>query len=172
MAGRLAPRVALIAVVLTTIGCDHVTKHIASVALAGEPSRSLWGDTVRLSYAENAGGFLSLGENLPPPVRTAVFTFGIAVLLVGAIAFTHRARWTGWRRVAIALFVAGGVSNWIDRAVRGVVIDFLNVGIGSMRTGVFNLADVAIMIGAGVFLCAEILEHRRADEERLLDRRP
>jgi signal peptidase II len=36
------------------------------------------------------------------------------------------------------------------------VIDFMNVGIGSWRTGIFNVADVAIMIGACVFLVMEV----------------
>jgi signal peptidase II len=43
---------------------------------------------------------------------------------------------------------------------RGSVVDFLNVGLGSVRTGVFNVADVAIMVGAGIFVLAEFLEGR------------
>jgi len=76
--------------------------------------------------------------------------------------FALRAQWTGWRLLAVALFVTGGASNWIDRVVRGSVIDFLNVGIGRLRTGVFNIADVAIMAGAGVFLLVEFAEHRQS----------
>ena len=162
MFARLGPRIALTAVVLATIGCDRVTKHLVSVTLAGEPSRSMFADTVRLSYAENAGGFLSLGASLPPAARTAVFTIGTALLLLGMVVFARRARWTGWRLVALALFAAGGASNWIDRVVRGSVIDFLNVGIGPLRTGVFNVADVAIMVGIGALLFVEIADHRRS----------
>jgi signal peptidase II len=54
----------------------------------------------------------------------------------------------------LALFVAGGASNWIDRVTRGSVVDFLNVGVGPLRTGVLNVADVAIMLGAGVIVIA------------------
>jgi signal peptidase II len=55
--------------------------------------------------------------------------------------------------VSIALVVGGGVSNLIDRLrYGGYVVDFLNVGIGSLRTGIFNVADMAIM--AGVLLWA------------------
>ena len=49
----------------------------------------------------------------------------------------------------MALFLAGALSNLIDRIAVGSVIDFLNVGIGPLRTGIFNVADVAIMAGAG-----------------------
>jgi signal peptidase II len=62
--------------------------------------------------------------------------------------------------LGLTLFVAGGASNWIDRIVRGSVIDFLNVGIASVRTGVFNVADVAIMLGAGLFLLSELRSAR------------
>ena len=53
---------------------------------------------------------------------------------------------TAWR-VALTLAV-------LDRVTRGSVVDFLNVGVGPVRTGVFNVADVAIMVGAGVMVMA------------------
>ena len=57
--------VALVAAALATIGCDRATKHVATALLAGEPDRSYLADTVRLGYAENTGGFLSLGADWP-----------------------------------------------------------------------------------------------------------
>jgi signal peptidase II len=65
-------------------------------------------------------------------------------------------RWTGWPLVGLSLFVAGGASNWADRVVRGHVIDFINVGYGPLRTGIFNVADVAIMLGVGIVVIAEL----------------
>ena len=50
------------------------------------------------------------------------------------------------------LFFAGGVSNWVDRVAMGTVIDFMNIGIGPFRTGIFNMADVAIMAGAALLI--------------------
>jgi len=53
----------------------------------------------------------------------------------------------------LSLFIGGGASNLIDRLVyKGAVIDFLNIGIGNLRTGVFNVADVAIVAGAGLMI--------------------
>jgi len=54
------------------------------------------------------------------------------------------------------MFVAGGLSNLVDRIAMGRVIDFLNIGIGPFRTGIFNVADVAIMAGAAIMLIAEL----------------
>jgi signal peptidase II len=64
--------------------------------------------------------------------------------------------------VGVALFVAGGASNLLDRITYGVVIDFMNVGVGSLRTGIFKVADVAVMVGAGIL----VLEGYRSDRSR------
>ena len=60
---RWATRLGLVVAVVGTIGCDRVTKHLATSALAGMPSRSYLVDTVWLGYAENSGGFLSIGAD-------------------------------------------------------------------------------------------------------------
>ena len=154
---RTGLRLLLLAVVITlTIGCDRVTKHIATELLANQPTQSFLADSLRLQYAENVGGFLGLGAQLPLPVRTALFTVGTGVVLVMLLVVLIRSRWSFWRSLGIALFVAGGISNWVDRVFRGSVVDFLNVGVGWLRTGIFNLADVAIMLGIAIFLLIEL----------------
>jgi len=58
--------------------------------------------------------------------------------------------------VGAGLFVAGGTSNLIDRVLHGSVIDFMNVGIGSVRTGIFNVADMALMLGLAVYFVTHV----------------
>ena len=43
-----------------------------------------------------------------------------------------------------------------------MVIDFMSVGIGSLRTGVFNVADMAIMLGAGMLVLEGYRSNRQA----------
>jgi signal peptidase II len=143
-----------------TIGCDRVTKHVAATTLAGMPAQSFAAGMVRLEYVENAGGFLSLGDDLPETARTAVFIVATGALLVGLIVAAIRFRWAGWSLLGVALFVAGGLSNWLDRAMRGSVIDFMNVGLGPVRTGVFNVADVAILLGVVMVALVEFRHGR------------
>lgn len=51
--------------------------------------------------------------------------------------------------VALSYILAGGVGNLIDRVTNnGLVIDFINLGFGPLRTGVFNVADIAVTFGA------------------------
>lgn len=149
---RLARALPIAILVVVTIGCDRVTKHYATALLAGALDRSFFADTIRLQYAENPGAFLSLGATLPTAIRTAIFTWGNALLLVGVVFAARRYRWRGARLLGVVLFVAGGASNLIDRVADGTVVDFMNVGIGPLRTGIFNVADVFILVGAGAML--------------------
>ena len=138
--------------ILTTVGCDRVTKHLALTHLAGEPGQSYLSGTVRLEFAENSGAFLSLGTHLPEALRTVLFVGGVGLLLIGVAVVAIRQRWQGALFCGAALLWAGGVSNLIDRVMRGSVVDFMNFGVGSLRTGIFNVADVAIMTGAALII--------------------
>jgi signal peptidase II len=140
-----------------TAGCDRVTKHLAMTTLAGSPGHSYLGDTVRLDYHENAGGFLSAGARWRPEARVAVFQLANGLFLLGTLLVAARVKWSRWGRVGLVMFLAGGISNLIDRVTLGSVIDFLNIGVGPVRTGIFNVADVAIMAGIGLL----VLEHWR-----------
>jgi signal peptidase II len=53
----------------------------------------------------------------------------------------------------LALLCGGGLANWLDRLLNGgAVTDFVSFGVGWLRTGIFNVADVAIMAGAALLL--------------------
>lgn len=151
---RLLTPLVLAVLGVTTIGCDQGTKHLAWTALAGGGNQSYLADTVRLDYVENTGGFLSLGADLPPATRTVVFIVGNSLLLLALVAVGIRQRWSGLSLLGLTLFTAGGLSNLADRIVHGKVIDFMNIGIGSVRTGIFNVADMAITAGVILVIVA------------------
>lgn len=149
---RIGVQLVLLIAITATIGCDRVTKHVAATTLSKAPGQSFLADTFRLEYVENTGAFLGLGADWPRPVRTAVFGLGNALLLIALPLIARRQRWPRLALLGVALFVAGGASNLVDRITHGMVIDFMNVGIGSLRTGIFNVADMAIIIGAGILV--------------------
>ncbi len=135
---------------LACIGCDHAAKTVARASLAPGERVSLLADTVRLELVQNPGAFLSLGAALPPSWRTPIFLLLVPVslaLICWAGARSGLADGRTW--VGLALVVGGGLANWIDRlAHAGAVTDFLNLGVGALRTGIFNIADVSIVAGA------------------------
>ena len=132
------------------VGCDQVSKSAARSMLHSGVTESLFADSLRFQLTENPGSFLSLGASLPEQLRFTLFTAAVAVILVGVVCaalFARRLSTTLF--VALALIAGGGTSNLIDRLIHdGRVTDFLNVGIGALRTGIFNLADMAILAGA------------------------
>jgi signal peptidase II len=158
-AGRMmstAVRVVVFSLVMIScVSCDLATKTAARHALQGRPPVSLLGGTVLLVYAENTGGFLSTGADLPAPVRSLLFvTFSVLVVVTLSVAAIAGRSVGRDRVIGSALIAAGGLGNLVDRVMRGSARDWIVVQAGSLHTGVFNLADVAIMAGIAILLLA------------------
>lgn len=155
-------RLALVAVMLIAcVGCDQATKVLARDHLQGRGPVSFLDDTLRLQYVENPGAFLSLGESLPHHWRTAVFTVGTGAVLTAVLLYVFLAsRVRPVQIIALSLICGGGIGNLVDRVrYDGYVTDFLNIGIGPLRTGIFNFADVVLMAGMALF----VFQQRRAE---------
>jgi signal peptidase II len=146
---RLRRLAIVAAVVAGCVGCDQGTKALARSVLPRADLASLLGDTVRIQLAMNDGAFLGLGGSLPEPWRSVLLSGGVGLVLLGVLVHALVVRQpNAWSTVALALIFAGGVSNLIDRLLHaGHVVDFLNLGIGPLRTGIFNVADVALVAG-------------------------
>lgn len=143
----------LLFVLVSCVGCDQATKLIARQELAAAPMQEYWHGFFRLVYAENPGAFLSLGAGLAPAARFWVFTIFVALLLSGLVWFMlrHIQKAPVPFIVALALVAGGGLGNLIDRLFNdGHVVDFMQIGFSPLRTGVFNVADMAIMTGTGL----------------------
>jgi signal peptidase II len=152
----------IVTILVSCVGCDQATKSVAKAYLSETQVVSLLGGGVRLQIAKNYGAFLSVGQSMPRTTRTALLTAGVAAVLVGLFAYGLIAA-PGNPLVlpALAIVIGGGVSNLLDRLFYGgYVLDFLNVGIGPLRTGIFNVADVFIMAGVLVLVCGKWLAPR------------
>jgi signal peptidase II len=131
------------------IALDQALKALARQYLRGEPPILLLGGVVELWYGKNPGAFLGLGADLPAWVRFWLFTVvvGIGLVAVLIVAITSPSL-TRHLALGVALTVGGGLGNLIDRLrFDGAVIDYIRIGVGRLRTGVFNLADVALIVG-------------------------
>ncbi|MBI1298390.1 signal peptidase II [bacterium] len=149
----------LLFVMLVSVGCDQATKSVAQNTLAGTEPIIFLNGMVRLQYAENPGAFLSLGAGLSSEARYWIFVVLAALILGGLILYMFRVslKMHIMSLVGLALFAGGGLGNLIDRITNdGRVIDFMNVGIGPLRTGIFNVADMALMAGIGLLAVFEL----------------
>jgi signal peptidase II len=144
---KLARSIFVLLILLTTVGCDRITKRIAAERLADMQPGVYAGGFLRLEYAENQGAFLGLGGSLPASGRSVLLKAGVALTLAALVWIAFKHNWAGLALAGATLTFAGGLSNLFDRVFKGAVIDFMSVGIGPVRTGIFNVADVAIMMG-------------------------
>ena len=143
-----------VAVLVLLVGCDHAAKRVAQHALGESGGFSLVADMVRFELVTNSGAFLSMGSDLPSGVRDLIFLGLVPCVLLIVCTFAIRAGLSsGWPLLGLALIAGGGLSNWLDRLLHGgAVTDFVSLGIGPLRTGIFNLADVSVMAGAALLL--------------------
>jgi signal peptidase II len=154
------------AIIVVLIAFDHATKWMAVRYLRDTHGFHYLGDLFRIQYAENTGAFLSLGATLSPALRAWVMMGLNSLILAGVGA------WLIFGRsrplivpVSLAMILSGGLGNLIDRFFRdGRVVDFMNVGVNfgesSLRSGIFNVADLAIVGGLLLLLWHEFRHPR------------
>ena len=88
-----------------------------------------------------------MGAGMDPATRFWIFTVAIAAIMIGILYFLIRTRdLSAFHIIAYSLVAGGGIGNLVDRVMKQTVTDFINMGFGSLRTGIFNVADMAIML--------------------------
>jgi len=117
-------------------------------------------------YVENPGAAWGLFADLPESVRRAFFHV-VSLAALGFIFFMYRRTEADQRlvRVALALISGGALGNFMDRLVRGYVIDFIDWhwrNQPGMRWPTFNVADAAICVGVA-FMLLDSLKVRRPE---------
>jgi signal peptidase II len=140
---------------LVLISWDRASKELAKEHLQGKETISYFHDTFRLQYVENTGAALSMGDSLPKAVSFWLLSIlPLALLLAMSGYVIKRSNEMSTAKLsAFALIIAGGLGNIYDRIVYDRhVTDFMNMGIGDLRTGIFNFADVCITTGAILLL--------------------
>jgi signal peptidase II len=142
-------------VVVGILIADLITKAIAEYALVPQRMpREVIGDFVRFTLVYNPGAAFGLHLGEYSRWIFMALTLGALFVLARLYRTTRDDDWP--RTLAIGLVCAGALGNLVDRirSPRGVV-DFIDVGIGDMRWPTFNIADMAVSIGA--FLLAWVL---------------
>jgi signal peptidase II len=135
-------------VIVFVAALDVVTKAMAVRGLV--PQRvphEVLGDYVRLTLVYNPGA--AFGLHLGPQSRW-IFT-ALTLIALGILWRLYRTTSRGDipRVLALALVCAGALGNLIDRLRSDLgVVDFLDVGVGTTRWPTFNVADMAVSVGA------------------------
>lgn len=156
---------------LSGVGCDQTTKRIAEQTLSPSSTYSYFFDTVRIQLIKNSGAFLGFGAHFSEQTKFWLFiVFPILLLSCGLLLILLSRRIEFIKKVMVVLMLSGGIGNLIDRIMLdGAVTDFINIGIGNIRTGIFNIADVAIMLGVIGLFCTEFFRTYRRPSPNHLD---
>jgi signal peptidase II len=118
--------------------------------------------SLNLVHLRNTGAAFSMFSNAPAWVFVSI---GL-VVSIGILIWLRLHR-TDQRLVAVSLclILGGALGNVIDRVTRGYVIDFIDFYVeydgGSWHFAAFNVADMAITVGAGLMILDAILDWRR-----------
>lgn len=163
----------VIGIMVINIGCDQYTKQVAKESLSFGERHDYLFDTFSLTYAENDGAFLSLGTNFPKVLQHWLLKVFPVVLLVGLFLYTLFSKQLDrWSVIAFSFILGGGISNIYDRLLYEYVVDFMVMGVGQLRTGIFNFADVAIMTGLFMMLPVMIKSGKSKKEEPAEEEQP
>ncbi len=153
----------LIALVIVLL--DRWTKHVVARRIALYSHIQVIPGFFQLTHTENTGAAFSLFADSNAHWKTAMLiAFSVVALtVVSALLWkNHHAHIvTG---IGLSLIMGGALGNLWDRLARGRVVDFLLFYVKQYQWPVFNLADSAIVVGAGL-LVLEILFHKSSGHE-------
>ena len=139
----LSKRAALLVAVVMLVGCDHATKYAAKTELEATAPRQLISSVLDLRYVENRDVAFNLLAAVPPVVRSPLLLALGALAIVALAVLLMRSRAATSERVALALLLAGAAGNYLDRVLRGYVVDFIHVP----HWPVFKVAVALIVAG-------------------------
>ncbi|MGN0734023.1 MAG: signal peptidase II [Emergencia sp.] len=132
---------------------DQLTKMAIRARLAVGESVDVLGSFFRITHVENEGAAFSILMG-----RTGLLIAVTLIVVVLAIGFMHTHKGKHWLMYTSgAMIISGGIGNLIDRALFGHVTDMFDF---SIFPPVFNVADIAVVVGCGLCLVYVIFEDR------------
>lgn len=144
----LAGKILILAIVMFNIGCDQITKSIVRDHVQSNANIKVITDKITLTNVENSGAFLSVGDSLHSGIKfVLLLLLPLVVLLMGVYFVMTRKNLSPLLIFGICCVIGGGAGNLYDRIIYGSVTDFIHIDFVIFQTGVFNAADLSIMLG-------------------------
>jgi signal peptidase II len=148
----------IFSILLLNISCDQVSKHYVRNNFSYHDAIRLVSNHVTFTKVENTGAFLSLGADMSRPLKFILLEFlPIAFLVGGLVYMVAKSRLDLLTLTGLCFIIGGGAGNLFDRIYYGSVTDFMHIDFVIFETGVFNMADVSIVVGLLIMLTKEYL---------------
>lgn len=135
---------------IVLVAIDQITKYFAVKELRGSGTVSVWGDFLNLTYVENRGAAFGIFQD--QRIFFILIT-GVVLLLIILLFVFKGHTMTPLSKVSLYMILGGALGNFVDRARLGYVVDFIDVKFGNIYDfPVFNVADMALVIGTGILM--------------------
>jgi signal peptidase II len=136
---------------------DRFSKHLVAREISLHDSLTVIPRIFYITHVENRGAAFGLFNDSPSGWKIGLLVlFSIVALVIVSALLWRSSHTMTASAVGLSLILGGALGNLWDRLLNGRVVDFLLVYIGSYQWPAFNVADSAIVIGAGL-LVLEIL---------------
>jgi len=129
---------------------DQSTKAAALVYLLPSSPVSFLGDYCRFTLIRNRGA--AFGVTLGPFSDTILVVISALAILFIILYYFRTPPASIWQHFSFGMITGGAAGNLIDRIAQGEVVDFIDMGIGQVRWPIFNVADIAVTVGAILLL--------------------
>ncbi len=151
--------------IILNIGCDQISKKMVRDQVKFRSTTEIIGEKFILTNVENTGAFLGMGSELNPIVKTILLLIlPIAVLLFVLRYLLTKNDIDNLTVIGLSFIVGGGIGNMYDRILYGSVTDFFHIDLGGIfKTGIFNMADVSVMVGMGFILLAGLTSKKKKE---------
>ncbi|MCF1192979.1 signal peptidase II [Mangrovimonas sp. AS39] len=144
----------IILLVIFNIALDQISKFIVRAKVDPYSETPIIGDYFTLHNVENKGAFLGMGSELNDTLRLILLLIlPLAVLGYVMYYIIKNKNLDKASVIGFSCIVGGGIANVYDRVMYGSVTDFFHIDLGGVfRTGIFNVADMSVMLGLGLLL--------------------
>lgn len=152
---------------LAVLAADQATKYAVSKLTAPGSVREVIPGVLNLVHTSNPGvafGFLADSEMPWRGPLLILFSLAVMAMIVWILA-THRAG-GAFGQCGMALVLGGAAGNVLDRLMLSSVTDFIDFHIGTYHWYTFNIADSAIVVGAGLIVIEVLRDGQRQAQER------
>ena len=167
MKSRLLRTILILLLLSFNVGCDQVSKTLARQHLVEGVPKPYLNNHFLLIRGENKGAFLSTGDWLTGAPRFIILNLiPLIAVLFGLWFVLSKPDLAVLTVFSLVMIIGGGLANLYDRLVHGSVTDFMFIDFGTLHTGVFNVADMSIMLGMGILLVEALT---RKKEEGVVD---
>src|SRR5439155_23658578 len=157
MTGHRIMRRLHLLIALAVLLLDRFTKRLVAKEISLHDSLTVIKRVFYITHVENRGAAFGLFNDSPSEWKIALLVmFSIVALAIVSALLWRSSHTMTATAVGLSLILGGALGNLWDRLLSGKVVDFLLVYIGSYQWPAFNVADSAIVVGAGL-LVFEIL---------------